>query len=172
MSCDEEKSSSDRIQQQQQERILAEGTAQTGMPAIKNFRERKMLKDILELRDQDGLVTYTYLWSDMQGKWVFFCNSIGYGISYSTQYTNPSKIVHDRASEIHSYTEVLPQADPNGLFSPPSSEGTWVLCKNPKGSDVKPVYVEPRMIVSPFELQDQGPVNSEKIQTKKLESAK
>ena len=54
-------SSSDSIQREQQEKILAEGTAQVGMPAIKNFRERKILKDILELRDQEGLVTYTYL---------------------------------------------------------------------------------------------------------------
>ena len=42
--------SSDDIQRLQQEQILKEGTAQTGMPAIKNFRERKMLKEILEFR--------------------------------------------------------------------------------------------------------------------------
>ena len=52
--------SSDEAQRVQQERILREGTAQTGMPAIKNFRERKLLKQIIEMRDQDGLVTYTY----------------------------------------------------------------------------------------------------------------
>ena len=40
-SCDD---SSDGKQRQQQERLLAEGTAQTGLPAIKNFRERKLLK--------------------------------------------------------------------------------------------------------------------------------
>lgn len=48
---------------------------------------------------------------------------------------------------------VLPQADPNGLFSPASAEGTWILLKDPHGSDVKPVYVEPRVIVSPFKLE-------------------
>ena len=46
---------SDEIQHDQQEKLLKEGTAQTGMPAIKNFRERKLVKDILELRDQDDL---------------------------------------------------------------------------------------------------------------------
>ena len=46
---------SDQKQQQQQEQILKEGTAQTGMPNIKNFRERKLMKDILEMRDQNGL---------------------------------------------------------------------------------------------------------------------
>ena len=50
---------SDDIQEAQQERILKEGGRQTGMPNIKNFRERKLMKTIIEMRDQDGLVTYT-----------------------------------------------------------------------------------------------------------------
>jgi len=141
---------SDDIQRQQQERLLAEGTAQTGMPAIKNFRERKLLKDILELRDQEGLVTYTYLWNEYTGKKVFFCDSIGYGIPYATQYTNPSKF---ESSTSKGYG-VIPQADPNGLFSPASAEGTWVMCKNPDGNEVRPVYIEPRIIVSPFKLKE------------------
>jgi hypothetical protein len=140
---------SDQKQQAQQERLLQEGTSQTGMPAIKNFRERKLLKDILELRDQDGLATYTYVWSEMQGKMIFFCNSFGYGIPYATQYTNPQKIAdHNQGGYA-----ILAQADPNGLFSPAAAEGTWVMCKNPKGGDVRPVYIEPRVIVAPFPLQ-------------------
>jgi hypothetical protein len=141
LACDQ---TSDDTQRVAQEKLLAEGTAQTGMPAIKNFRERKLLKDILELRDQDGLVTYTYVWNEFNGKLVFFCNSVGYGIPYATEYTNPQK----RAAP----GLALPQADPNGLFSPTAAEGTWVMCKDPKGSDTRPVYIEPRIIVSPFAL--------------------
>lgn len=147
---------SDDIQRQQQEAILKEGTAQTGMPAIKNFRERKMLKDILELRDQDGFVTYTYTFSEVSGKLSFFCDSVGYGIPYATQYTNPSKIADQ--GQNYGYA-ILPQADPNGLFSPASAEGTWVLCKDPGGKDVKPVYVEPRVVVSPFVLPVAGDIS-------------
>ena len=137
--------SSDSIQREQQEVLLAEGTAQIGMPAIKNFRERKLLKDILEMRDQTGLVTYTYVWNEFNGKLVFLCDSIGYAIPYATQFTNPQKRVYGDA--------VLPQADPNGLFSPSSAEGTWVLCKNPEGKDVRPTYIEPRIVVSQFKLK-------------------
>jgi hypothetical protein len=147
--------SSDDTQRAQQERMLQEGTAQTGMPAIKNFRERKLLKDILELRDENGLTTFTYVWSDVKGQWTFFCNSIGYGIPYATQFTNPGKTEWRSGSYGQAYAVagvVLPQADPNGLFSPASAEGTWVMCKDPGGPDVKPVYLEPRVIVSPFEL--------------------
>lgn len=49
---------------------------------------------------------------------------------------------------------VLPQADPNGLFSPAPAEGTWVLLKDPNGTDTKPVDIEPRIAVSPFKLPE------------------
>lgn len=136
---------SDDLQRSQQEQILREGSAQTGMPAIKNFRERKLLKQIIEMRDQDGLVTYTYTVPETTGRPVFLCNSIGYGLPAATQYTNPEKYEMSGAT--------LPQADPNGLFSPSSAEGTWVMCSDPSGSGkTRPVYVEPRIIVSPFKL--------------------
>lgn len=142
--CIEE--SSDYRQRIQQERILQEGTAQTGMPAIKNFRERKLMKQIIEMRDQDGLVTYTYTVPETTGRPVFLCNSIGYGLPAATQYTNPEKFERMTGT-------TLPQADPNGLFSPDSAEGTWVMCADPDGSGkTRPVYVEPRIIVSPFKL--------------------
>jgi hypothetical protein len=141
---------SDDVQRSQQEVLLGEATAKVGMPSVKNFRERKFMKDIIEMRDQDGLSTFTYLWSDIQGRWIFFCYSIGYGLPYATQFTNPQKI-----SGGSSYRLTLPQADPNGLFSPASADGTWVLCKDPNGKDVKPVLIEPRCIVSPFELSKQ-----------------
>ncbi len=138
--------SSDTKQREQQERILQEGNAQTGMPAIKNFRKRKLLKQIIEMQDQDGLVTYTYTVPETTGRPVFLCNSIGYGLPAATQYTNPEKYVGRRGA-------TLPQADPDGLFSPESAEGTWVLCSDPSGNGkTRPVYVEPRIIVSPFRL--------------------
>lgn len=148
LACDY-KPSSDDIQRKQQELLLAEGTMKIGMPSIINFREKKLLKDIYELRDQKGLTTYTYLWNEFNGKMVFFCNSIGYGIPYATQFTNPSKAEWSSGG---SHSWVLPQADPNGLFSPGSAEGTWVMCKDPNGDEVRPIYVEPKIIVSPFKM--------------------
>ena len=139
--------SSDYIQQKQQEKILLEGSAQIGMPSIKNFREKKLLKDILELRDQEGLVTYTYIVAENTGKLIFLGESIGYGVSAATQFTNPMKIELNT-----SYHATLPQADPNGLFSPSSAEGTWVMMLNPETHKVTPVYIEPRIIVSTFKF--------------------
>lgn len=138
---------SDTTQRRQNEAMLAEASSQTGMPAIKNFRERKLLKDILELRDQDGLVTFTYLFSEQTGKLHFFCDSIGYGIPYATQYTNPQKMAYESSA-----SATLPQADPNALFSPASAEGTWIMCSD--GKQTRPVYIEPRIVVSPFKLAE------------------
>jgi len=141
-------STADATQREQQEVLMQEGTSAVGMPAIKNWRERRLLKDILELRDQNGLVTYTYVWSEMQGKLIFFCQSVGYGIPYATQFTNPEQPLRPEYLD----TSTIPQADPNGLFSPESAEGTWVMCKDPDGPNTRPVYVEPRIVVSQFRL--------------------
>lgn len=156
--CEEERQNSDKVQQAAQETLLAEGTSQVGMPAIKNFRERKLLKDILELRDQTGLVTYTYIenafpaivrgHTALGGKLTFLGESIGYPIPYSTQFTNPEKLER-RYSGGDWYA--LPQADPNGLFSPASAEGTWVLLS--RDGKVRPAYIEPRLVC----LQDKLP---------------
>jgi hypothetical protein len=135
-------STSDQLQHAQQEALLRAADAAIGMPAIVNFTERKMLKRILEIRDQ-AINTTTYI-VDMNGHPHKICDSIGYGFPYSTQFTNPS--------QNPSNTVVLSQAEPNGLFSSPSSEGTWISCVDPVSKNMQVVYVEPRVIVSPFSL--------------------
>jgi hypothetical protein len=143
---------SDSRQQQDQEHILAEGVAKTGMPAIHNFYEKKQLKTLLEMRDQANLSTVTYLVAEQTAQLVFLCDSIGYGMPAATQYTNPMKIgTHGGVPY------VMPQADPNGLFSPTSAEGTWITCRDPNGKATAPVYVEPRVVVSQFDLRRHAP---------------
>lgn len=129
-----------------QEQMKLQADQSVGMPSIVNWQEKRMAKDILELRDkQINTVTYT---QDMNGKLHKICNSVGYGLPYSVQYTNPQKVVQNYSSSFGS----LPQADPNGLYMPENAEGTWVMCKDKNSDKVAPVYMEPRIIVSPFEL--------------------
>jgi hypothetical protein len=137
---------------QKQEQLQQEGAAQIGMPDIHNFQEKKMVKMLYELRDSPNLINYAYLWSEVSGKWVYFGQCVGYGIPYSTQFSNPEKDIYETttASEHHN----MPQAEPNGLFMPASSDGTWLMMINPnKPDDIRPVYIEPKIIVSPFKLQ-------------------
>jgi len=139
------KESSTQIERRKQEELTMQAVTQVGMPAITNFAEKRMMKDILELRDQN-VATTAYI-VDMNGKLHKICTAVGYGLPYATQYTNPQRIAGDG----HGYV-TLPQADPNGLYSPASADGTWVLCVDPKSGKPRPVFIEPRVIVSPIPL--------------------
>jgi len=132
------------IEERKQEELNKQAITTVGMPAITNFAEKRMMKDILELRDK-MTPTYTYLVST-SNQLTKICDSVGYGLPYATQFTNPQK-------ESDHSRSIIAQADPNGLYSPASAEGTWILCLDPKSKAVKPVYIEPRVIVSPFPLQ-------------------
>ena len=148
--CEIHPKNSDQVQREIQENLSAESNSQVGMPAIVNFQEKRMAKMILELRDT-AISTITYT-QDMNGNLHKLCDSIGYGLPYATQYTNPQRIA--RSMETPSTGNItLPQADPNGLFSPAQADGTWVLCSNPATKKVMPLYVEPHVIVSPFVLK-------------------
>jgi hypothetical protein len=133
---------SDAILNEQQEGLLRHATADIGMPSIVNFHERKMLKQILEFRDR-AINTTTYI-VDSSGQPHKICDSVGYGLPYSAQFTNPSQ------SPLRNV--VVGQAEPNGVFSPLEAEGTWISCRRPTTQDVQLVYIEPRVIVSPFPL--------------------
>lgn len=132
----------DDVERKQTEKMQKEAAMQAGLPGITNFTEKKFAKMIYELRDKE-MKTYSYF-MDMNGRLHFLCNSIGYGLPASVQYVSPQK------STLRRYS--MPQPEPNGLFMPDSLDATYVLCIDKKGR-IKPVYSEPKLIVSPFELK-------------------
>lgn len=138
---------SDQDFQKQQELLMKQAFNAVGMPAITNFAERRQMKQIYELRDQN-IPTYTYL-VGLDGKvGQKLCDSVGFGIPASTSFTSPQRPTYNGNSGV----ATLPQADPNTLFPPTSSDATWVLCLNPETKKPVPLYVEPHVIVSPFKL--------------------
>ena len=145
--------SSDKSTAEQMEQLLKEGERQTGLPAITNFTEKRMVKWLYELRDQPNYRTYTYIVT-MTGQLVKICDSVGYGINASIQYSNPEKIVSTRNMTGSAGPHVInmPQAEPNALFMPEGLAATYVMCVNEDLEDVKAVYIEPEIIVSPIEL--------------------
>ena len=157
-SCDgsNREPSADKSQQRQTEKSLQDANKQIGMPAIINFQERKLFKQILELRDQEKLITYCYLMNEREGKiGQFLGKGIGYGIPAATQFTSPQKLVDVTNYGISSYqandAAIVPQADPNGLFMPTATSATWYMLLDEKGNP-HPVYIEPLIIVSPIKL--------------------
>lgn len=168
--CPGQPTSSD-VMRDRQEIQLNEGIAATGIPAIKNFRMLKLLKDIQEMQDQMGLVTYTYVenviptivkgYTARGGKFTFFCDSFGYPIPYATQLSAPESMqryyIPRRGSGNnqgeHFGVARLPQAEPNGLHMPANAEGTWVVCKDPESNETGVVYSEPKLSAFFFKLK-------------------
>jgi hypothetical protein len=147
--CDPQPPKADQVQKQQQEQISMQATMAVGMPAITKFAERRLLKDIYELRDQ-LIPTFTYLSGEMNGTiGEKVCDSLGYGIPYATQFTSPQKDDWHSGNNGGHYV-VLPQADPNALFSPSNADGTWVMCKEPGTDKIMPQYIEPKVITLTF----------------------
>jgi hypothetical protein len=145
-------SKSNRDQALKQEAMQQESNAQTGFPNVHNFTMKKQMKMIIEACDQENLVCYAYTVSEMTGKRKFQFKCIGYGLPYATQFTNPEVDIYtNSASSIH---HNLPQADPDGLYKPSNAEGTWVMAINPKDGSVHVIYSEPKLMISPFELDE------------------
>ena len=131
--------------------ITEQAVSQVGMPGITNFTEKKIVRKLYELRDQN-IATFSYI-MDMQGRLWHLCDSIGYGLPYGVQFTNP----HTPMWPDYHDSQMADQPEPNGLFMPPTAEGSWVICASEKNKgDIEPIYVEPRVIVSPFRLRSEG----------------
>lgn len=147
----------DKVMAAQTAQQMNEANKQIGMPAIKNFQERKLAKMIFELRDDANLICHAYLVNTMTGEvGQYLGKCLGFGLPYSVQFTNPLKLVDVTDFGINSYqandAAVLPQADPNGLFMPTGLSATWLMLLDGKGNP-HPVYIEPEIIVSPFKLK-------------------
>lgn len=158
MSCASEVKTSDGAQAKQTELALSEAQRQIGMPQIVNFQQRKLMKWIYELADREDLITYTYIKADYNGKLIFMCKSIGYGIPFSAQFTNPEKLIegdkylgYDLSGYLNHVMKIQ-QADPNGLFMPVTSSATWIISIRPDTGEPHPIYFEPEIVVSPFPL--------------------
>ena len=136
-----------------QNELVAQANDAVGMPNISNFTDKKLAKDILELRDQADLVTYAYSKNDMSGKFVFLGSSIGFGLPYSVQYTNPQTVRRLAAySEGLGNDYLVPQADPNGLYMPEGLAATWVVMIDETTGDRYIMYFESDLTVSQNKL--------------------
>lgn len=159
MSCKDNKPSADAQLQKQTELAMQEANKQVGMPGIVNFQEKKNLKWIYELCDQEDFICHAYLFNAMTGEvGQYLGQCIGYGIPYSTQFSNPEKVIEGDKAIGYDLTGIgtlmtIQQPEPNGLFKPEGLSATWLIMIDPETKKPRPVYVEPEIIVSPFKLK-------------------
>ena len=147
--------SADQELAKQTEQAMQEANRETGYPAITNFQEKKVMKYIYELRDQEDLICHAYYFNTLEGKLGDYIGKcIGYGLPYSTQFSNPEKVMENSKSSTYgSVYGTLPQPEPNGLFMPEGLSATWLLLIDPETNEPRPVYIEPTIVVSPFKLK-------------------
>lgn len=147
------KNSSDGVVQQQTEQLMSEANRQVGMPNITNFQEKKFLKQLYELRDQEDFICYAYLGNALEGSvGQYLGRCVGYGIPYSMQFSNPYKLGMVDGGEMNALNPyTITQPEPNGLFIPEGLNATFLMMLD-ENNEVRPVYVEQEIIVSPFKL--------------------
>jgi len=141
------------------EKLVAQGDRVVGMPSIVNFFEKQMVRQLYEMRDDPTYRTFSYI-VNMQGDFIFLCDSIGYGINASIQFSNPQKPVdlEDLLGRVEGNSQnLMPQAEPNALFMPEGLAATYIMCLDPTTLEsaqpkLVPIYVEPNVIVSPFKM--------------------
>lgn len=138
----------DTKQTQKQEELEKEMRGKIGDPEITEFWEAQNYNKIMEKRDNPKLICYWYTKNEYTGKYIYEGQCSGFGVPYSTQISNPEKIVegdkelgYDLSGYIN-YPMSKPQAEPNGLYMPTSSSATWVLVYDQKTKESKVEYVE------------------------------
>jgi hypothetical protein len=150
--CDERKNTAEQKQAAATKRLLNEANNKIGMPNIKQFQQKKLMRLIQEQCDREDLICYAYLQSDYTGELIFIGKCVGYGVPFSAQFTNPEALTLAGSVAGHRSWQVMPQADPNGLYMPTSSSATWLMMIDPETKKPRPVYFEPTITVSPFKL--------------------
>ncbi len=168
VACQNIAESNDSKIARQQEKQQEEASAQVPPPSIVNWNEKRFLKLVQEKRDQVNLSTWTYT-KNMDGKYTFVCESIGYGIPYDTRSNNPEhyEFVSTRTGPtsncayttpdggcVHGEFHLMPQPEPNGLHIPSSAKGTWNLCKNPENGKPEVTYQEEDVAVFTYRLPE------------------
>ena len=143
--CDGDNADSEKYYTEQ---LMQQMTDEIGMPEITNFYEKKMAKEIYELRDDSNLICYAYSRSSYSGKFVYLGQCKGYGLPYSTQYTNP-EVFEGGSSD---YAHTIRQADPNGLYSGDGLSSTWLYLIDEKTGESVITYIESQITVTQYKL--------------------
>jgi hypothetical protein len=135
-----------RVQQQQSQYEKGQP-----IPIFNWSLERDLVVQLYKVRNQKA-ATHS-VWRSDRGLIEGDCPSYGYGIPYDTSLTNPlAPIVHGYdpwgAGKWVEKSQVVEQAEPNGVFASKNTAATWVMCLGSAGN-IEPVYVETKVTVYP-----------------------
>ena len=127
----------DDQQAQQTEELQRRSQAEVGIAQPTNFTRKRLANRIIQMLDSPNLATVSYA-QGLDGRLRCIGRSIGFPLPAATQTTNPSRIADQGVN--YGYA-ILPQPEPDGLFSPTSEDATWIVLVNAKG-EPSPAYFE------------------------------
>jgi hypothetical protein len=117
-------------QQEQDTRTLINNQP---LPHFNYSQERQALIEA-ETIAANGTQTTSFFFNQGVRDPIFVCPSIGLGVPDSASLSNPDQVVNSGyPSGGQSLT--VSQMDPFGVYAPPSSTGTYVICVNAQGQE-------------------------------------
>lgn len=108
------------------------------VPFINYSTERARVIETYRIRSSEA-ATHS-VWRSEYGMIEGDCSSVGYSVPYGASLTSPDKKTID---------VVVSQAEPNGLYPPQSTKGTWVFCVG-EGGLLEPILIEANVTTYPY----------------------
>lgn len=132
--CSTSSDGTERERVEQQQSIYVDSQP---IPTFDWSLERHIFIELYKARN-NAVQTYSYV-RNWQGQVIFSCKSIGFPMPSNTQLTNPEKRYISESGIRIDLT--IPQPEPNGLYTSPSTVGTYIFCVNSDGT-ISPSYFE------------------------------
>lgn len=131
-----------QLEQKSQDLQMQQFLRNQPVPSFDWSLERHMLIQLYAAR-QRATNTWSVVQSEFTGKILWQCPSMGFPLPYATQLTNPQQVSGSTycSGQCGVSAVAIGQQEPNGLFSSPATDGTWVPCVDEKGK-ITPVYEE------------------------------
>lgn len=132
--CTEDDSGDQRSAREREEdatgRAMNRMTQSQQIPEFDYSQERQTLIDVLTVRAEGTHGTAQAL--SLSGELMWWCPTVGAPIPSTYQLTNPDQIT-GRGGANHYEGQVIPQAEPTGVYSSESA-ATWVVCLDDNGA--------------------------------------
>lgn len=132
--------SAEQQQAQQQEQISQRAQDEVGIYTPQHFTRKRLANRIGQMLDDPTLATVSYA-QGFDGRLRCIGHTIGFPLPGGTQTTAPTKWGTPPEHYNDYQSQQVPQSEPDQLYYPQSSNGTWLLLVSKTGG-TEPVYFE------------------------------
>jgi hypothetical protein len=129
--------SGDRVEAGQQADITGALVGHQPIPDVGGYSQMRQNLIEIERAEALGVQTTSFMFNRASPDPIQSCPSIGVPIPNTASLSNPHQVVWGNGGG----SGVVDQMDPNGIYVPASSSGTFVQCVGPDGH-VAPAYAE------------------------------